>query len=122
MSKLKSIQLKRAYESPTASDGKRILVERLWPRGLSKSDIALDSWLKEIAPSTALRKWYNHDVERWETFQEKYKQELTQKQGPLQSLYDLCQHHPVTFIYAAKDELHNSAVVLKEFLETAVAT
>lgn len=113
----KAIKLKRAYEAPEASDGKRILVERLWPRGVSKSEAALDFWMKEIAPSTELRKWYNHQLERWDAFQEKYKAELKQNPEAVSELYRICQHNPVTFVYAARDEHHNSAVVLKDFLE-----
>jgi uncharacterized protein YeaO (DUF488 family) len=116
MMKAKTIQLKRAYEKPETADGKRILVERLWPRGVSKSDAAIDCWLKEIAPSTELRKWYNHQIGRWEDFQVKYKAELVQKTDVVSQLYDLCQGNKVTFIYAARDEEHNSALVLKDFL------
>ena len=113
----RTIKLKRVYEAPESSDGKRILVERLWPRGVSKSYAELDCWLKEIAPSTDLRKWYNHQLDRWEVFQEKYKAELKQNPDAVSELYRICQHHPVTFVYAARDEQHNSAVVLKDFLE-----
>ena len=114
------IKLKRAYEPPDASDGKRILVERLWPRGIAKADAALDLWMKDIAPSTELRKWYNHQPERWETFQEKYQQELRGKQEPVDQLLDICRQGPVTFVFAARDEQRNSAVVLRDFLRKAM--
>ncbi|HEY9746341.1 MAG TPA: DUF488 domain-containing protein [Oculatellaceae cyanobacterium] len=112
-----SIKLKRAYEPPSPSDGKRILVERLWPRGISKEAAALDLWMKEISPSTELRKWYNHQPERWEDFQEKYRAELSSKPDLVQELLHTCQQGPVTFVFAAHDEKRNSAVVLKDFLE-----
>jgi uncharacterized protein YeaO (DUF488 family) len=117
MTQTKAIKLKRAYEAPEASDGKRILVERLWPRGVSKTEAAIDCWLKEIAPSTELRKWYNHELDRWDAFQEKYKAELMQNPDAVSQLEQLCKQGKVTFVYAAKDEQHNSAVVLKDFLK-----
>lgn len=116
-----TIQLKRAYEPPASSDGKRILVERLWPRGISKANAALDGWVKDLAPSTELRKWYNHQPERWDEFQEKYKAELRQNANALAELYHLCEHSKITFIYAASDEQRNSALVLKRFLEDTYA-
>lgn len=116
-----AIKLKRAYEVPEASDGKRILVERLWPRGLSKDKAQVDYWNKDVAPSTALRKWYDHQVERWPSFREKYVEELQNNPDALSELRQQYQGHTVTFIYAAHDELHNSAVVLKDFLENKAA-
>lgn len=112
-----TIKLKRAYEVPEASDGKRILVERLWPRGLSKEDAQVDYWCKEVAPSTELRKWYGHQVERWPTFCERYIEELQNNPKALTELQQQCQGQAVTFVYAARDEQHNSATVLKDYLE-----
>jgi uncharacterized protein YeaO (DUF488 family) len=112
-----TIQLKRAYEPAQPSDGMRILVERLWPHGLSKEKAHIDLWLKEIAPSTELRKWYNHQLERWPEFQQKYAEELKANPEQVSQLKKHCSGKKVTFIYAAHDEAHNSAVVLKQFLE-----
>ena len=110
------IRLKRVYEPPSKEDGKRILVERLWPRGLSKEKAALDHWLKEVAPSPELRRWYDHRPERWPEFQERYKAELEARPEPLQALRRLCAEGPVTFVFAARDEARNSAVVLQKLL------
>lgn len=96
----------------------RILVERLWPRGLSKEKAQVDFWARELAPSTVLRQWYDHQIERWPAFQEKYTEELKANSEAVSELCALCKGKTVTFIYAAKDEAHNSAVVLKAFLET----
>lgn len=112
-----NIQIKRAYEPEKSSDGKRILVERLWPRGLSKEDAHIDLWYKNIAPSTELRKWYSHELERWTSFKQKYIEELKANPEAVSELCQLCKGKKITFIYAAHDELHNSAVVLKQFLE-----
>jgi uncharacterized protein YeaO (DUF488 family) len=102
------VLLKRAYEPPSPEDGFRVLVERLWPRGLTKERAQVDLWLKEIAPSPELRKWYSHDPAKWVEFQARYRTELEQK---------VLRDHPiVTFVYAAHDEERNSAVLLKEFL------
>ncbi len=112
-----AIKLKRAYEPPESSDGRRILVERLWPRGLSKAEAHVDYWNKNIAPSTELRKWYGHQIERWSAFRTKYIKELQNNPEALSELRAQCQDNTVTFVYAARDEYHNSAVVLKDFLE-----
>ncbi|HEX5154865.1 MAG TPA: DUF488 domain-containing protein [Parafilimonas sp.] len=110
------IQLKRAYEPKERKDGFRILVDRLWPRGIKKEDMHVDIWLKEIAPSSALRKWFNHDPEKWITFKTKYKAEL-QQSASLDELKQLIEKHKtITLVYSAKDEEHNQAVVLKELL------
>jgi uncharacterized protein YeaO (DUF488 family) len=95
----------------------RILVERLWPRGVSKERAALDRWMKEIAPSGPLRKWYGHDPAKWEEFRRRYRAELSQNKDAVEELKKLTEEGRVTFVYAAKDEAHNSAVVLKEYLE-----
>lgn len=111
------IHLKRAYEKPSRQDGLRILVERLWPRGVTKSALAVDLWLKDLAPSTELRKWFNHDPEKWSEFQKRYRSELKQKGDLLALLKQRTSEGTVTFVYAASDETHNSALVLKKFLE-----
>jgi uncharacterized protein YeaO (DUF488 family) len=111
------IKLKRAYEPAANDDGLRILVERLWPRGLSKDKAGIDLWLREIAPSTELRKWFGHDPEKWSEFRKRYRAELKEKGDVLTLLKHRTEEGPVTFIYAAHDEEHNGALVLKEFLE-----
>jgi uncharacterized protein YeaO (DUF488 family) len=113
------IHLKRAYEAAAADDGLRVLVERLWPRGVSKKDAKIDLWLKELAPSTELREWYGHDPARWPTFRKRYRAELKAHDGLLQLLKLVTGERAVTFVYAAHDEERNSAVVLKEYLEGA---
>jgi len=109
-------KLKRAYEEPTGEDGFRVLVERLWPRGLSKERAALDLWLKEVAPSPELREWFGHDPARWEPFQERYWKELEQKEDEVALLRDRSKEGTVTLVYAARDEAHNGALALKQFL------
>ena len=111
-----SVMLKRAYEAPAAADGKRILVDRLWPRGLAKARAGIDLWLKEAAPSTELRKWFAHDPEKWAEFKQRYHAEL--KGNPaLSELRRLAGEGPVTLLYAARDQAHNEAVVLKQMLD-----
>lgn len=112
-----NIQLKRAYEPATAADGKRVLVDKLWPRGIKKENAQIDEWLKEVAPSTELRKWFNHQVEKWPEFQQRYQQEL-QGNSALEQLRAWAQDcSKLTLVFAAKDELHNNAVVLKQLLQ-----
>jgi uncharacterized protein YeaO (DUF488 family) len=111
------IRLKRAYEKSSRGDGLRILVERLWPRGVRKDALAVNLWLKELAPSAGLRKWFNHDPEKWAEFRKRYRAELKGKADLLALLRQRTEEGPVTFVYAAHDETHNSAVVLKEFVE-----
>ncbi len=111
------IRLKRAYEATSKDDGLRILVERLWPRGVSKQKARIDLWLKDLAPSTQLRKWYGHDPARWPMFRKRYWGELKSKGDVLQLLKYVAQERPVSFVYAASDQERNSAVALKEFLE-----
>jgi len=110
------IRLKRVYLPPSSADGTRVLVERLWPRGLKKEQAAIDLWLKEIAPSTELRKWYAHTEARWPEFQQRYREELAQRSQSLIVLQRLVARGTVTLVFAARDEQHNSAVVLKTFL------
>jgi len=111
------IRLKRVYEEPSKQDGLRILVERLWPRGVSKAKAAIDLWLKDLAPSTELRTWFHHDPERWNEFQKRYEAELSEKGDLLTLLKHRITEGTVTFIYAASDEERNSAIALKEYLE-----
>jgi uncharacterized protein YeaO (DUF488 family) len=111
-----NVRLKRAYESPSAKDGKRILVDRLWPRGISKEKAALDHWMKDVAPSTELRKWFAHDPERWEEFRRRYAAQLREHSYLITELRSLARHGPITLVYAAHDEAHNDAVVLREVL------
>jgi len=110
------INIKRAYEPSEKSDGFRILVDRLWPRGIKKEDAHFDVWLKEIAPSTELRKWFNHETEKWEEFRKKYKAELKDSEALKELSALLKEHKTITLVYGAKDEQHNQAVALKEFL------
>lgn len=111
-----NIQIKRVYEEPDPKDGFRILVDRLWPRGLTKEKAAADLWLKDIAPSTELRKWFNHDAEKWKEFQKKYQKELKENKEAVSVLKEHLKQGPVTLLYAAKDEVHNEADVIKNFV------
>jgi uncharacterized protein YeaO (DUF488 family) len=111
------ILLKRAYDAPAKRDGLRILVERLWPRGVRKDALAIDLWLKDLAPSSTLRKWYGHDPEKWETFRSRYWAELDKQGDLLALLKHRTQEGTVTFVFAAHDEERNSAVALKQYLE-----
>lgn len=109
------VSLKRAYEPPARSDGLRVLVDRLWPRGVTKSEAGIDLWLKDLAPSAELRKWFGHDPRKWPEFQERYRAEL--KGNPaLPELRALSRRGKVTLVYAARDGLHNAAVVLRQVL------
>jgi len=110
------IKLKRVYEKSTKEDGKRILVDRLWPRGLTKKKANVDLWLKEIAPSTELRKWFHHDPKKWKEFKKRYRQELESKEELVEVLKKELKNGTVTLVYGAKDEEHNAALVLKELL------
>lgn len=112
-----SIKTKRIYESPSARDGLRILVDRLWPRGISKERAHIDLWDKEITPSNDLRTWFGHKPERFEEFSQKYKEELESQKPLLKKIKEMAQKKPVTLIYAAKDEKINHALVLKEVIE-----
>jgi uncharacterized protein YeaO (DUF488 family) len=114
--KVANVKLKRAYARPSADDGTRILIDRLWPRGVGKVDAAIDQWAKDIAPSTALRKWFGHDPARWEEFRRRYAAEVRQHPEQLAQLRALARQGPVTLVYSAHDELHNDAVVLRDLL------
>lgn len=111
------IQLKRVYDPVSIEDGFRILVERLWPRGIKKSDLKMDRWLKDVAPSPDLRKWYSHDVAKWDEFQKKYVQELEKNSDAIQFISQELHKGPITFLYSARDKMHNSALCLKHYLE-----
>ena len=110
------IRLKRAYEPTAPDDGTRVLIDRLWPRGVKKADAAIDEWMKEIAPSTELRKWFGHDPERWQEFRHRYRLEIRHHPDDFDRLRTLAQHGRITLVFAAHDEVHNDAVVLKELL------
>ena len=116
MSEHPMIQLKRCYDAPSKKDGLRILVDRLWPRGVSKERAAVELWLKELAPSTELRKWFDHDPAKWEQFVQKYWSELKQKGDLITLLRHRSSEGPVTFVYAASGEQHNHALALKQFI------
>ncbi|HET7628179.1 MAG TPA: DUF488 domain-containing protein [Bacillales bacterium] len=114
------IRLKRIYEEASADDGKRVLVDRVWPRGVSKEEARLDEWMRAVAPSPDLRKWFGHDPERFDEFKEAYEKELSEsaeRQEAVEQLRDWSEEGTVTLLYAAKDETHNHVVVLKAFLE-----
>ena len=114
-----TVRLKRAYEEPERADGYRVLVDRLWPRGVRKGALAVDAWLKEIAPSDELRRWFGHDAARWEEFARRYRDELGRQPaaGLVAELAARSKRDTVTLVYGAKDEVHNQAVVLREVLE-----
>ena len=110
------VAIKRVYDEPDKADGKRILVDRLWPRGLSKESAKVDLWLKEIAPSNDLRKWFAHDPAKWPEFQKRYEEELKSQPEGIAVLKHQAAHAPVTLLYGAKDAEHNQAVVLQNLL------
>ncbi len=116
MAKTLAIKLKRAYEAPARDDGRRVLVDRVWPRGIRKEAAAVDLWLKDVAPSTELRKWFGHDPERWTEFRRRYRAELAKHPEALAELRRLAQSGTLTLVYGARDPLHNQAVVLRELL------
>lgn len=111
------IHIKRAYDPASAADGKRVLVDRLWPRGLAKEAAHVDEWLRDVAPSSDLRFWFDHDPTKWEEFRQRYRQELAGHPDLLTNLKRMAEHDTVTLLFAARDEEHNNAVVLKELLE-----
>jgi uncharacterized protein YeaO (DUF488 family) len=112
-----NVMLKRVYEPPARSDGRRILVDRLWPRGLSKAGAKIDLWLKDVAPSTELRQWFGHDPEKWSGFEKKYRAELGRNPA-MAELHELSRQGNITLLYAARDQAHNEAVVLKKILDS----
>ena len=111
------IQLKRVYEAAARTDGKRFLIERLWPRGIKKTDLKIDGWIKEVGPSSELRKWFNHDPARWDGFRQRYFRELDKKRSVWQPILAASQDSTVTLIYSSHDTLHNNAVALAEYLK-----
>ena len=113
-----NIAIKRVYEASARTDGFRILVDRLWPRGLTKEKANVDLWLKEIGPSTELRKWFAHDPEKWTGFRGRYETELKHNGELTKIITEKANDGPVTLVYAARDQEHNEAVVLKDFLES----
>lgn len=112
------VSIRRVYEPPEGSDGYRVLVDRVWPRGQRKDELALDEWAKDLAPSTGLRKWFGHDPERWEGFRERYRAELDTPEARerMRALVEAAGERRITLVYSAKDERHNQAVVLRELL------
>lgn len=111
------IKLKRAYEPAASSDGKRFLVERLWPRGIKKTALHINDWLKDIAPSTTLRQWFKHDPKKWDEFQRRYRHELNANPDGLRPLRDAAGRGTITLIYSSHDSEHNNAVALKRYLQ-----
>lgn len=112
------IKLKRVYEEPEPSDGKRVLVERLWPRGLSKENAKVELWVKDAAPSTELRKWFDHDPSKWEEFKRRYFAELNQNPEALLPIEKIISEGTATFVFASKEERYNNSAALKEYLES----
>lgn len=110
------IKFKRAYERPSKLDGTRVLIDRLWPRGVAKTETAIDHWFRDLAPSTELRKWFNHDPARWDEFRDRYTAELMRHQEQLDELLQMASQGPLTLVYGARDKQHNDAVVLKDVL------
>lgn len=115
---MKKIIIKRIYENRANQDGYRLLIDRIWPRGVRKEDAHLDEWNKDLAPSTALRKWFDHKAERFAEFETKYKAELTQQKEELNRIKEIAQQKQICLLYGAKDEKHNQALVLKKVLES----
>jgi uncharacterized protein YeaO (DUF488 family) len=111
------IAVKRAYDPPAPSDGRRILVDRVWPRGITKDQLRIDAWRKDLAPSTGLRKWFGHDPRKWDAFKERYGQELGQHADALAELLAQARAGRVTLVFSARDTEHNNAVALKQHLE-----
>lgn len=116
------IKLKRAYSDPAKEDGYRVLVDRLWPRGIAREKLKIDTWLKELAPSQELRQWFGHDPEKWTEFKERYFQELDHHSGAIEQLAERARQGRVTLVYAAKNEEYNNAVALKEYVERILAS
>lgn len=113
---IENVRLKRAYEPPSRGDGKRILIDRLWPRGVRKTDARIDEWMKDIAPSTGLRKWFGHDPARWGEFRRRYSAEIRQRPDQLAHLKMLAREGPITIVFAAHDELHSNGVVVRDLV------
>lgn len=116
-----TVRIKRVYQPAEAGDGFRVLVDRVWPRGLSKAKAAVDLWMPEIGPSTALRTWFGHDPERWEVFRRRYRDELDRRRDLLEALRAHGRDGPLTLVYSARDERHNQAVVIRDVLDPSGA-
>ena len=112
-----SVRIKRIYDAPSTDDGYRVLVDRVWPRGVSKKEVRLDRWLKEIAPSTELRRWFAHEPSRWSEFRRRYREELEESPALIQEVAEKARSGSVTLLFSARDQQHNQAVVLCEWLE-----
>lgn len=115
------LKIKRVYEDSSAGDGARYLVERLWPRGMKKESLHMDAWLKEVAPSTDLRRWFEHDPAKWDEFQRRYRAELDANPGAWKPLIEAARQGDITLLYSARDTEHNNAIVLKSYLEKHLA-
>ncbi len=115
-----TIQVKRVYDPPQADDGARFLVERLWPRGMKKTELTMDGWLKEVAPSTELRQWFGHDPLRWSEFRRRYYAELSQRPEAWEPIVAAARRGNVTLLYSARDEEHNAAVALRDYLKAKI--
>jgi len=115
------LYVKRIYEVPKTKDGTRYLVERLWPRGMKKENLKMDAWLKEVAPSSELRRWFGHDLAKWDEFQRRYRAELDENPGAWKQLLEAARQGNVTLLYSARDTEHNNAIVLKASLEERIA-
>ncbi len=115
------IKIKRVYEKPSKDDGKRILIDRLWPRGLKKEDAQIDEWIKEVAPSNELRKWFNHDPNRWGQFKNRFFAELLGKREIVEGIINAARRGTVTLLFGSKEERFNNAVALKEYIEAKMA-
>lgn len=111
------LKIKRVYENTEESDGIRFLVERLWPRGIKKGELLMEAWLKDVAPSANLRRWFAHDITKWDEFQRRYRAELDENPGAWKAILEALKQGNITLLYSARDKEHNSAVVLKSFLE-----
>lgn len=114
------VKLKRAYDEPAKSDGCRVLIDRIWPRGIRKEALRLDDWMKDLAPSTRLRKWFGHDPAKWAAFKDRYFRELDERRETVERLVAKCRTGTLTLVFAASDTQHNNAVALKEYIERAV--
>jgi len=112
-----NLKLKRAYDAPTKSDGRRVLVDHIWPRGVTKDELRLDDWLKDLAPSTKLRTWFDHDPAKWDVFKDRYFRELDGRPEAVERLVARSRKGTLTLVFAAKDIDHNNAVALKEYVE-----
>ncbi|HET7306315.1 MAG TPA: DUF488 domain-containing protein [Gammaproteobacteria bacterium] len=112
-----SIRIKRIYEAPDRDDGRRVLVDRVWPRGIKKEEAKLDDWLKDVAPSTPLRKWFGHDPDKWSEFRNRYRKELDAQAEAVGHLAGYARKGKLTLLYGARDEQHNQAVVLRDYIQ-----